>query len=211
MSDYGGALQKPFPVCREEIGPHTRQSLPARRKENTKPPGFLLLSHHPCRSHRPFVLFLVTIPILLHWRRCPSHVGGPHEVDHRTAAPLIRQEVTHSPLPLPPSRLLLDSCPQLGLLILPPRAVLEEVVSRLLRSTVVLRVAPPAVVVRPVVHALQVHTREGMPGLELVEPRGCPFLRLSWGRVRLPFLPKDVTFVETSSLAPGPCFRPLLL
>ena len=100
--------------------------------------------HPSLRCHRPFLLFLVAV---LHWRRRSSHVGGPQKVEHRWAAPLIRQEVAHSPLPLPPLRLLLDPRPQLSLLIFPPRAVLEQVVSRLLRSTVVVRVAPPTVVV----------------------------------------------------------------
>ena len=122
-----------------------------RKKENTKtdpmpgargslPTGFLLLlSHHSRRCHRPFLLFLITVPVLLHRRRRPSHVGGPQEVEHRGAASLIRQEVPHSPLPLPLPCLLFDPCPQLGLLVLPPRAVLKEVVARLLHTTVVLR------------------------------------------------------------------------
>jgi len=166
---------------RKEKVPHPRHTSSARQKKNTKrtpmpgargslPPGFLLLlSHHPRRCHRPFLLFLITVPVLLHWRRRSSHVGGPQEVEYRWAAPLIRQEVPHSPLPLPLLCLLLDPRPQLGLLIFPPRAVLEQVVSRLLRPTIVVRVAPPTVVVRPVVYALQIHTREGMSRLELVE------------------------------------------
>ena len=139
----------------------------------------------------------------------PSHVGGPQEVEHRWAAPLIRQEIAHSPLPLPP--LLFDPRPQLSLLIFPPRAVLEQVVPRLLRPTVIVRVAPPAVVVRPVVYALQVHTREGMPRLELVESRGCPFFGPGWGRVRLPFLPKHITCsgscARTMTALPATSFR----
>jgi len=145
--------------------PHThathRHTSPRQTKENTKrtpvpgargplPSGFLLLSHHSRRCHRPFLLFLVAVPILLHWRRRPSHVGGSQEVEHRRAAPLIRQEVTHSLLPLSLPRRLLDPRPQLGLLVFPPRAVLEEVVARLLHTTVVIRVAP-TVVVRSVV------------------------------------------------------------
>jgi len=55
---------------------------------------------------------------------------------------------------------------------------------------------------RPVVYALQVHTREGMPRLELVESRGCPFFGPGWGRVRLPFLPKHITSVQVPALAP---------
>jgi len=118
----------------------------------TLPSGFLLLlSRHPSRCHRPFLLSLVAVPIYLHWRRRPSHVGGSQEVEHCRAAPPIRQEVHHPPLPLPLPRRLLDPIPQLGLLGFPPRAVLEKVVSRLLRTTVVLRVAPPTVVVRSVV------------------------------------------------------------
>ena len=111
----------------------------------------------------------------------PSHVGGSQEVEHRGTAPLIRQQVPHSPLPLPLPRHLLDPCPQLDLLISPPGAVLEGVVARLLHTTVVIRVAPPTVVVRSVVGTLQVHAREGMPRLELVIPRGRPFLRPCWG------------------------------
>jgi len=83
---------------------------------------------------------------------------------------------------------------------LPLVTVLEEVVSRLVSTTIVLRVAPPAVVVRPVIRALQVHAREGMPGLELVEPRGRPLLRPGWGRVGLAFLPEDVSLVKPPPL-----------
>jgi len=80
--------------------------------------------------------------------------------------------------------------PHRGLLVLPLAivTVLEKVVSRLVITTTVLRVASPAVVVRSVIRALQVHAREGMPGLELVEPRGRSLLHPSWGpRVGLPF------------------------
>ena len=59
----------------------------------------------------------------------------------------------------------------------------------------VIRVAPPTVVVRSVVGTLQVHTREGMPRLELVVPRDRPLLRPGWGRVRLAFFSEQVTFV----------------
>jgi len=69
----------------------------------------LLLSQYPRRRHRPFLLLIAT-PAFLHWRRSPSYVGGPQKVEHRRAAPLIRQEVPHSPLPLPPPLLLLDPC-----------------------------------------------------------------------------------------------------
>jgi len=65
-----------------------------------------------------------------------------------------------------------------------------------LRSTDVLRVAPPAVVVRSVVGALQVHAREGMSGLELVIPRGRAFLRPGRGRVWLAFLPEHVPLLR---------------
>jgi len=56
--------------------------------------------------------------------------------------------------------------PHRGLLVFPLVTVLEEVVSRLVNTTIVLR-APLAVVVRYVIRALQVHAREGMPVLEL--------------------------------------------
>jgi len=64
-------------------------------------------------------------------------------------------------------------------------------VSRLLSTTNVLRVAPPAVAIRSVVRAPEVHAREGMPGLELVEPGGRPLLHPGGGRVRLAFLPEQ--------------------
>jgi len=87
--------------------------------------------------------------------------------------------------------------------------VLEGVVSRLVSATIVLRLAPPTAVVRSVIRALQEHAREGIPELELVEPRGRSLLRLGWGRVGLAFLPEDVPLVESSPLAPRPGFRPL--
>jgi len=108
----------------------------------------LLLSQYPRRRHRPFLLFLIAVPVFFHRRRSPSHVGGPQEVEYRGAAPLIRQKVPHSPSPLPPLRLLLDPCPHLGLLVLPLRAVLKKVVPRLRSTTNILRVAPPAVLFR---------------------------------------------------------------
>jgi len=74
-------------------------------------------------------------------------------------------------------------------LVFPPVTVLEEVVYRLVSTTIVLRVAPPAVVVRSVIRALQVHAREGMSGLELAIPRGRAFLCPGRGRVWLAFLP----------------------
>jgi len=107
-------------------------------------------------------------------------------------------------------RLLLDPRPHRCQLSFPLVPVLEEVVSRLMSTTIVFRVAPPAVVVRSVIRALQVHAREGMPGLGLVEPRGRSLLRPGWGRVGLVFLPGDVPIVEPSPLAPRPGFRPLL-
>src|SRR5258705_6102687 len=131
--------------------------------------GLLLLAHHSRRRHRPLLLF-IAVPISLHRRRRSPDVGGPQKVKHCWAAPLIRQEVTHAPLLLPPLRCLLDPHPQFGLLVLPPVTVLKQVFPRLVSPTVILRVAPPAVVVRSVVGALQVHTREGMPRLELVVP-----------------------------------------
>ena len=54
------------------------------------------------------------------------------------------------------------------------------------------------------------HTREGMPRLELVVPRGRPLLRPGWDRVRLA-LPENVTLIELSPLAPRPGFRPFFL
>src|SRR5258705_1388260 len=78
-------------------------------------------------------------------------------------------------------------------------------------TTIVFPVAPPAVVVRSVLRPLQVHAREGVPGLKLVKPRGCPLLRPGWGRVRLALIPEDIPFVELSPLTPRPGFRPLLL
>jgi len=81
----------------------------------------------------------------------------------------------------------------------------------LLSTTDVVPVAPPTVVVRSVVGALQVHTREGMPRLELVVSRGHPLLRPGWGRVRFALLPENVALIELSPLAPRPCLRPFLL
>ena len=71
-----------------------------------------------------------------------------------------------------------------GLLVFPLVTVREEVISRLASTTIVFRVAPPAVVARSVIRALQVHDPEGMPGLELVEPRGRSLLRPGWGSDR---------------------------
>jgi len=65
-------------------------------------------------------------------------------------------------------------------------------VPRLRSTTDVIQVAPPAVVVRAVVGALQVHTREGVPRLELVVTRGRPLLRPGWGRVRLALFSEHV-------------------
>jgi len=89
--------------------------------------------------------------------------------------------------------------------------VLKQVVPRLVSPTVILRVAPLVVIVRSVVGALHVHTREGMPRLELVVPRSRPLLRPGWGRVRLALLPEHIPLVEVSPLAPRPSLRPLLL
>jgi len=61
-----------------------------------------------------------------------------------------------------------------------------------------------------VVRALQVHAREGMPGIELVESHGRLLLRPGGGRVRLAFLSEHIAFVKASPLTPGPR-RPLLL
>jgi len=43
-----------------------------------------------------------------------------------------------------------------------------------------------------VTRAFQVHTREGMPGLELVDPRGRPLLRPGWGRIGFAYFPENV-------------------
>ena len=67
-------------------------------------------------------------------------------------------EVTHVPLLLSLLRLLLDPRHR-SWLVFPLVTVLEEVASRLVSITIVLRVAPPAVVVRSVFRALQVHAR----------------------------------------------------
>jgi len=80
------------------------------------------------------------------------------------------------------------------------------VAPRLLGPTDVLRVAPPAVVVWSVVRALQVHTREGMPGLQLVETCSSLLLRPGGGRVRLSFLSEHKAFFKASvtpNLQPG--------
>jgi len=129
--------------------------------------GLLHLVHHLRRRH--LLLLFLAVLILLHWRRRSHDIGGPQEAGHCWAAPLTRQKATHTPLLPPPLRRLPDPSPQLGPLVLPPATVLEQVAPRLMSPTIALRVAPPAVVVRSVVRALQVHTREGMPGLELVE------------------------------------------
>jgi len=120
--------QKGAPEMTKEIAPQTR-----RRKENAHTPHLFRQTKGkqngpnarslwvttlqapppppplsiPRRRHRPFLLFRIAIPAFLHWRRSPSHVGGPQEVEHRRAAPLIRQKVPHTP----PPRLLLDPCP----------------------------------------------------------------------------------------------------
>jgi len=74
-------------------------------------------------------------------------------------------------------RHLLGPCPHRGLLVFPLVAVLGNVVSRLVSTTIVLRVAQPAVVIRSVIRTLQVHAREGIPRIELVEPPGHSLLR----------------------------------
>jgi len=84
-------------------------------------------------------------------------------------------------------RLLLGPRPHRGLLAFPLVAVLEQVVSSssLVSTTIVFRVAPPAVIVRSILRPLQLLAREGVPGLKLVKPRGRPLLRPGWGRVGL--------------------------
>jgi len=127
--------------------------------------GLLHLVHYLRRRH--LHLFLLAVSILLHWRRRSPDIGGPQEVEHHAGLYLSsakRPPTRH--FCFPPLRRLLDPSPHFGLLVLPPVTVLEQVVP----PTVVLRVAPPAVAIRSVVRALQVHTRKGMPGLELVEP-----------------------------------------
>jgi len=64
-----------------------------------------------------------------------------------------RQPTRHFCFPL---RLLLDPCPHRGLVVFPLVAVLEEVVSRLVSTIIVFRVAPPAVVARFVPRPLQI-------------------------------------------------------
>jgi len=64
---------------------------------------------------------------------------------------------------LPLLRSLLGPRPPRGLLVFPLVTVLEEVVSRLVSTTICSPVARPAVVVQPVIRALQVRTRECMP------------------------------------------------
>jgi len=81
----------------------------------------------------------------------------------------------------------------------------------LVSTTTVFRITPPTVVVRSVIRPLQVHAPESVPGIKLVIPRGRPFLRPGWGRVRLAILPEDILFVELSPLTPRPGFRPHLL
>ena len=92
--------------------------------------------------------------------------------------------------------------------------ILEEVVSRLVSATVVLRVAPPAMVVRSVLPAFQAHAPEGMPGLKLVEPCGRSIFRLGYGRASLAFFLEDVARVQLSARnttrlpatsSPSPC------
>jgi len=108
----------------KEIEPRTRKNTPhlirqTKRKHKANPnarspwvttPRVPLLLLHPQRSrrrHRPLLFLLIAVPTSLHWRCCPSHVGGPQEVEHCRAAPLIRQEVpphatSASPFSFPP-------------------------------------------------------------------------------------------------------------
>jgi len=187
--------------------PHPRHASSAgQRKTQRNPPCQEPVGHYPPGSSSSSLITPAAATArssssssLSQFSSTGGAVGGPQEVEHCRAAHLIRQEIPHSPLPFPLPRRLLDPRHQLGLLILPPRA---EVVARLLHTTVVIRVAPPTVVVRSVVGALQVHTREGMPRLELVIPRGRPLLRPCWDWVRLALLPEYVTLVQVSPLAP---------
>ena len=56
-------------------------------------------------------------------------------------------------------------------------------------------------VVQPVPRAFQVYAHDGMPGLELVEPRGRPLLRPGWGWICLPFFLENVApAIELSPL-----------
>jgi len=88
-------------------------------------PGLLLLAHHSRHRHRPLLLLFIAVSVFLHRRRRSSDVGGPQKVKHCGAAPLIRQEVTHTPLLLPLLRRTLDPRPKCSLLVFPPETVLK--------------------------------------------------------------------------------------
>jgi len=96
----------------------------------------------------------LTAPVfLLRWSRPPSIARSLRPPDctyHPPAAPLL----------LPFLRLLLGPRLHRGLLVFPLVASLEQVVYRFVSTTIVFRVAPPAVVVWSVLRPLQVHARE---------------------------------------------------
>jgi len=136
------------PQCHGPVGHYPRGPPPFSAPPPPPPPA--PLPPHRCPNFPP----LAVLSVPRRWsarsralQRCTSH--PPRGPPHATSAF--------------PFRLLLGPRPQCGLLVFPPVTVLEQVVSCLLCPTVVLRVTPPAVVIRPVVHALQIHTREGMP------------------------------------------------
>ena len=140
----------PLPPDSKSINKTVKTVITRKRRNNKENRSRGSLLHKPphlrlrTRPHRS-VPIVLAIPSLLHRGSRSSHVGAPQEVQNRRAAPLIRQEVPDTPLPLRPLGGLLDPRPQLGLLVLPPGTVLKQVVPRLLSATDVLRVAPPAV------------------------------------------------------------------
>jgi len=107
--------------------------------------------------------------VLCHSRHPPSHVRRGEEVKYCPAAPPIGQKVPHVPPVLPPSGLLLHLCPQDLLLRLPFWTLLEEAVPGL-RSVR----APPALRGRMALRPVEILPSQGVPRLELVEPRGEP-------------------------------------
>jgi len=112
-------------------------------KEITNETARLLLHFVRLRLVRLRILrFILTVPISLHrWSRSPD-VGASQEV-------LGQPGHTHAPLLLPLLHHFLDPRPHHGFHLttrFPLVTVLEEVVSRLVITTIVLQVAPPALV-----------------------------------------------------------------
>ena len=89
-----------------------------------RPRWFITICLRLARLHR-FLLLVPAIPISLHRRSCSFSMGTLQEVEHRRAAPLIRQQVADAPLPLRPLGRLFDPRPQHGMLDFPPVTVLE--------------------------------------------------------------------------------------